>query len=69
MRPRLVLLAPVLLLVAGFAPGCGGSAPTEPTAPTITAEHLRAMPAEEADSLSTRQNLAQPRNVKLVGRF
>jgi hypothetical protein len=57
------------LVIPAFLVGCGGSAPTEPNAPTITAEHLRAMPAEEADSLSTRQNLAQPRNTRLVSNF
>lgn len=56
-------------LLAATLIGCGGSTPVEPAAPTITADLLRAMPPEEADSLSTRQNLAQPRNVKLISRF
>ncbi len=63
------LLAMSALLLAPMSTGCGGASPPEPAAPTITAEHLLAMPPEEADSLSTRQNLAQPRNVKLIQRF
>lgn len=58
------------LVLAATLVGCGGSSTSvEPAAPTITAEHIRAMPPEEADSLSTRQNLAQPRNIKLIRRF
>jgi hypothetical protein len=50
--------------------GCGrqGGDPPPAAPGSISAEAVRALPVEEADDLSVRQNLAQPRPPGLPGR-